>query len=242
MTATRSAFDVELDALLSMAPDPVMPVDLARRIVVRTAHLPQCSAAPEWQVSRRGISAPPPRSGRWPGVARRGRVGQVAGGAIAACLLAIVAAAPPDMPAPPQVTGSEAVAEPAMAKLDLGDLPRPLPRAVTRQIEDEPVRLASSEPFVPQEPADTAPSPVADAMPILDEAVQVADADERLPLRSSAIQEFKLARKDEGQPEVYGPVLTPERSHSLAIRPASGGTALGVVGGARAPSGNSPGW
>jgi len=261
MTPARSAFDRELDALLSRAAEPVAAPDLARRIVVRTAHLPQKPAIdPDCPVhqSQPPATQPPaiqppatqplakqPRTTRSQAIARRGQGARFAGGAIAACLLAIIVAGQQATPGAPQATGSEATASRVVASLDRGELPKAEPVPSRPEEASQPVQLASREQSLSGEPTGTAPSPAPDEKPAVEDQskpVQLAQAGERSPLGSSGIEGFKLAGNDEGEAQVYGPVLEPEQHHLFASRSAGEGAALGVAGGARALSSNHPGW
>jgi len=246
MTAARSAFDRELDALLSKAADPVVAPDLARRIVVRTAHLPQEPAAePEGPVRQPQPVAPQAWGPRWPKIVRRGRVAQFAGGAIAACLLAVIVTGQQSTTGAPHSPGGEATAGVVVASVEQDDLPDAEPVAPRSAEPGRQVQLASGEQPLREEATGAAPSPAGDEKPVVEvesEPVQLAEGSERSPLKSSAIQGFKLAGSDEDGAQVYGPVLQPERRHSFGGHLAGDGVALGVAGGGRAASSSGLGW
>lgn len=241
MTALGSDFEGALDRVLAMRLDPVMSPDLARRIVVRTTHLPQ--------IERSGPSIRPavPLPARQTRARRLARAGVPWGGAIAASLLLVLAGqGARDLPVadPVSSAGSIAMAD-SVGPTKTAPAPgEPLPEMATRTTE------ASAPASLPLPSRDRTPAPaLADGhetrapMPVQEgDAIEMAVAYPALPRERSAESEFTLAGNAVPAEPVYGPVLEEEplTAHSRLTTPSS--SAIGVaVAPAAAPRAGGPG-
>ena len=251
MIAANTNFDCVLDQVLACRTDPAVPVDLARRIVVRTASLPQLTSTTDGE-----IASPSPPIAQ----ARRHLRRSWAGGALAASLAAFAIGSSllfasssnqvDRLSAPDQLSPQLAV------KDDITLAPPASPVAEVRSPEDLQVssnveisRATSTvSPGLGNRPsqADVAQGVVVvsaslshgtkntDSLPFdAQESHLNGTLAATLPRAGSQAESFSLAASDQSAVRVYGPVLEPEtgREPVLTTFPVSGAsTAFGFAG------------
>ncbi|MFC4254397.1 hypothetical protein GRI97_03095 [Altererythrobacter xixiisoli] len=210
--------DLQLESFLAARKDPPVPADLARRIVVSTAHLPQCDPmdVPVASAARAVPLAAPVRRRRWAGFS--------AGAAMAASLALAIFAQAPTGPAKADRLGSRpdgeqlAIVEPASAPT-AEPLATPAP-AIAAPAMTAPVMVARAQPAAADQqqaqPVQLAEAPTA-AVAIGAVAAPQAPSNDAAPVQLARgwhrddVREFALAGNAAPAEQVYGPVQDDDR-------------------------------
>lgn len=238
MSAGDTVMEPVLDQFLAARRDPSVPSDLARRIVVSTAHLRQVEPddgadqvharpAPVLSLVRRR---------RWAGIS--------AGAAMAASLaLAVLtqmpASQPGGDPSPLHADASSGSASIALAEAPVVAAPAALPAAA---IDPSVVPTATASlAMADSNPAAPAPAPAAE--PAAKPAAEAAPVQLAQNWHGGDLEEFALAKNSTPAEQVYGPVLDQDR-YGVAYGPSASSSptvSLGINGGAgMAPAGGAP--
>ncbi|MBO9518155.1 MAG: hypothetical protein J7493_08825 [Porphyrobacter sp.] len=222
MSAAEYNLESTLARLLASRSEPPVPEDLARRIVVRTAHLPQ--------YSNDDFARPAVPQAVVPAVATRSwrRASLPFGAALAASLvLALIV-----RPSSPEVqTVAPSLHSPSATLASIDSEVDAAPATVARP--SVAVRTPVREHSAVQKPiGESTPTMLAEASP----AVEPAETNPALSKWQSAnVAEFAL--KDKGTPApVYGPVLDPEPSYARSGIAGRGGSASGMAAASSRPT------
>lgn len=256
MIAANTNFDCVLDQVLACRTDPAVPVDLARRIVVRTASLPQFTSIPEVEAA-----SPSPPNARAQRQLRPIWLGAALAASFAAFTICsnLLVASPsnqldrvsaPDQPSPQLAMKADSLLASPASRADLRS-PQDLqvsPHAHVghttstvdpglgdrRSLAD--AHNAVKGAVVPASFLDgrgNTDSLASNAQDLhLDGAFAPAH-----PGGANQAESFSLAANDQPSARVYGPVLDSEtgQEHAVTISPISeAGTAFGFAGSNRA--------